>query len=198
VIRTRVGYAGGTTSNPTYYNIGDHSETIQIDYDPAVISYEELLNIFWKSHDPTYNPGIFQSFSRQYLSIIFYHGEEQERLAMESKQHEETKRGEKIYTDIMPLSRFYLAEDYHQKYYLRQSSDLLKEFSRIYPDTNSLINSTAVTRINGYLGGNGTFEELQKQLNSLGLSSSGEKRLLEIGKATLSSGNDSATCPLPN
>lgn len=198
MIRTRVGYAGGTTSNPTYYNIGDHSETVQIDYDPTVISYEELLNIFWKTHDPTYNPVALGSFSRQYLSVIFYHGEEQERLATESKRREETKRGEKIYTDIMPFSRFYLAEDYHQKYYLRQSSDLLKEFSRIYPDMNDLINSTAVTRINGYLGGNGTFEELQKQLNSLGLSSSGEKRLLEIGKTTLSSGNDSATCPLPN
>lgn len=198
MIRTRVGYAGGTTDNPTYYNIGNYSETIQIDYDPSLISYEELLNTFWKTHDPTYDPGILGAFSRQYMSVIFYHDEEQKRVATESKQREEAKLGKKIYTDIMSFSRFYLAEDYHQKYYLRQSPELLKDLERIYPDVNALINSTAVTRINGYLGGNGTFEDLQKQIDSLGLSSSGEKRLLEIGKATLSSGNDSATCPIPN
>jgi len=104
VIRTRVGYAGGTTDNPTYYNIGNYSETIQIDYDPSLISYEELLNTFWKTHDPTYDPGILGAFSRQYMSVIFYHDEEQKRVATESKQREEAKLGKKIYTDIMPFS----------------------------------------------------------------------------------------------
>ncbi len=65
-VRTRVGYAGGTLANPTYYNLGDHTETIEMDYDPDVITYTELLAIFWNSHDPT-SP----SYSRHYKSIIF-------------------------------------------------------------------------------------------------------------------------------
>ena len=68
MIRTRVGYAGGTTNNPTYRALGDHAETIQVDYDPTQISYEELLEAFWTSHSPTSRP-----WSRQYASIIFYH-----------------------------------------------------------------------------------------------------------------------------
>jgi peptide-methionine (S)-S-oxide reductase len=193
VIRTRVGYAGGTTSNPTYYNIGNHSETVQIDYDPTLISYEELLAVFWKTHNPVY-----KLYSEQYKSIIFYTNEEQKNLAIESKQREEAKRGEKVYTEILPFSSFTLAEDYHQKYYLRQYPDIFETFSRIYPDLNSLINSTAVTRINGYLGGYGTLEDLEKQLHSFGLSSSGEKQLLEISEVKLPNNNNSAVCPIPN
>ena len=80
MVRTRVGYAGGTKDNPTYHNLGSHSETIQIDYDPVQISYEELLRVFWDSHLP-----IFPPFSQQYKSAIFYHDENQQRLAEESK-----------------------------------------------------------------------------------------------------------------
>lgn len=190
MVRTRVGYSGGVSNNPSYYNIGSHAETAQVDYDPTVISYEELLNVFWREHNPTY-----PAFSGQYRSVILYHNEEQKRLALESMEREEARRGEKIYTDIVPFSAFYLAEDYHQKYYLRASPDLLTEFDSIYPDLNSLVNSTAVTRVNGYLGGYGTLADLEKQLRSLGLSSAGAQRLLEIGKARLA--NNSPACPLP-
>ena len=141
---------------------------------------------------------MYDSFSGQYRSIIFYHDEEQKKLAIESKQNEEVKRGQRIYTDIIPSSTFYLAEEYHQKYYLRIFPDLLGEFERIYPDFNSLLNSTAVTRINGYLGGYGNLNDLEKNIDNLGLSSSGEKHLLEIGKSKLSAGSDSPTCPLPD
>ncbi len=67
MVRTRVGYAGGTKRNPTYYNLGDHTETIQIDYDPTYVSYRELLDIFWESHDPAARP-----WSRQYMAVVFY------------------------------------------------------------------------------------------------------------------------------
>ena len=76
MVRTRVGYAGGTTDNPTYYKIGDHSETIQIDYDPSVISYRQLLDVFWNGHNCT-----LRSPTRQYMSIVFYHNEQQRQLA---------------------------------------------------------------------------------------------------------------------
>jgi len=175
VIRTRVGYAGGSKENPTYYDLGLHSETVQIDFDPSRISYQDLLDIFWRSHNPTSAP-----YSIQYKSIIFYHDEEQKRLAEESKALEEQSRGRKIQTEIVPFDRFYLAEDYHQKYYLRARPDLANELHAVYPDLNDYINSTAVARLNGYVGGNGDRETLQRELDSYGLSPQGKQRLLDL------------------
>jgi len=178
VVRTRVGYAGGTTKNPTYYNLGDHTETIQIDYDPTQISYEELLNVFWDSHNPAQRP-----WSRQYMSIVFYHDEEQKRLAMETRDREAAKIQGQIFTEIVPASEFYLAEAYHQKYRLRQVPDLMEEFRVMYPDDEDFIDSTAAARVNGYLGGYGTFEALQTELSDLGLSPAGSKKLLDVARA---------------
>jgi len=187
VVRTRVGYAGGNSDNPTYYNLDGHSETIQIDYDPTKVTYEQLLEVFWASHHPTAQP-----WSRQYMSIVFYHNVEQRQMADLSKEREEARLGRNIVTEITPFSGFYLAEDYHQKYYLRQYSDLVKELSAIYPDTGDFISSTAVARVNGYVGGYGTLETFEKELNSLGLSEAGQMRLLEIADKGLTPG-----CPLP-
>jgi len=175
VIRTRVGYAGGSKENPTYYSLGDHTETLQIEYDPDQISYQELLDVFWNSHNPA-RP----SYSVQYKSIIFYHDEEQKRLALESKAREEEKRNANIYTEMVPYSRFYLAEDYHQKYYLSHVPDLNKELTAIYPDGNDFDNSTAVARVNGYVGGNGDIETLQQEIDSYGLSPTAKQRLLAM------------------
>jgi peptide-methionine (S)-S-oxide reductase len=175
VVRTRVGYAGGTTKNPTYHNLGDHTETIQIDYDPTQISYEELLNIFWDSHNPAARP-----WSRQYMSIVFYHNDEQKRLAIETRDREAARIQGTIFTEIVPASEFHLAEDYHQKYRLQQVSELVREFGIMYPDDADFVNSTAAARVNGYLGGYGTFAQLQAEIDSFGLSSSGSNRLLEI------------------
>jgi methionine-S-sulfoxide reductase len=174
VIRTRVGYAGGTKKNPTYYSLEGHSETIQVDYDPRVISYSELLDIFWDSHAP-----IQPTWSHQYASIIFFHNAEQKRMALESKAREEAKRGS-IFTEILPFSAFYLAEPYHQKYLLQQEPDLMKEFMRIHQDNLGFVDSTAAARINGYLGGYGTFSALKAQLAELGLSPARCIRLLNI------------------
>ena len=80
MVRTRVGYAGGLKENPSYYGLGDHSETIQIDYAPTRISYQELLDVFWSSHNPQQRP-----WSTQYKSMILYHTDEQKRLAMETE-----------------------------------------------------------------------------------------------------------------
>ncbi len=181
-----MGYAGGTSTHPTYYNLDGHTETVQIDYDPTKISYDELLNVFWNSHDPTASP-----LSQQYKSIIFYHDETQKTLAIQSKQREEAKLGRKITTEITPFSKFYLAEDYHQKYYLQLIPQLMADFRAIYPDFGDFVNSTAAARVNGYVGGDGTREALQKELTSYGLSQTGDKVLLE----TASTGSE--ICPLP-
>jgi len=175
VVRTRVGYAGGTQKDPTYYNLGDHTETIQIDYDPTQVTYEELLAIFWDSHNPDRPP-----FSRQYKSIIFYHNDEQKKLALETKVRVEAELKAGVLTEIIPASEFYLAEAYHQKYYLQGVPQFKQEFSAIYPDTNDFIASTVAARINGYLGGNGTVASLQAEIESFGLSPQAREYLIDF------------------
>lgn len=162
MIRTRVGYTGGNKENPTYRALGDHAESIEIDYDPAVISYGELLEIFWRSHDPGSNP-----WSRQYMSAIFYHNEEQKKQAVESMKREEARTHRKIYTEISPASRFYRAEDYHQKYYLRQRPELMRELKAIYPSNEDFVNSTVAARLNGYLALKGPYPALRTEIGDL-------------------------------
>lgn len=171
MIRTQVGYAGGDMKNPTYHNLGNHSEAIQIEYDPKQMTYEELLEIFWDSHYP-----VMPAFSRQYASLIFYHNEEQGDLAEKSKKEQEDRIGRKLYTELVPYSEFYPAEDYHQKHRL-QNHALMKEYKRIYPDFQELVASTAVARVNGYLAGNGSDKQFEKDLGRLGLSDDGRKKL---------------------
>lgn len=170
-----MGYAGGTTAAPSYHNLGDHTETIQIDYDPAQVSYKELLDVFWSNHNcrqPTW--------SRQYASLIFFHNEEQRRLAQDSQSREFANSKSDIFNRIVPATSFYLAEGYHQKYYLRHHSLLENEYKAIYPVVNDFVNSTATTRVNAYVGGHGTLASLQEEIDILGLSPEGSAKLLEI------------------
>ena len=175
-----MGYAGGTKANPTYYSLGVHSETVQINYDPAIVSYEDLLDVFWDSHSP-----IIPSFSRQYASIIFYHNEEQQKLAIASKEAAEARLGTPLYTEILPYNGFYQAEDYHQKYYLRQYNSIMKELLAIYPDIEDLLASTAAARLNGYAGGYGDLEALRQNITDLGLSPKSSEKLLDIAERGL-------------
>ena len=175
VIRTRVGYAGGTKENPTYHSLGDHSETLEVDFDPTVVTYEKLLNIFWESHDP-----VSRSWSRQYASFIFFHDETQKKLAMESKKNLEQKRGANIVTEIVPYTKFFLAEGYHQKYYLQNRREIAGEFRAIYPVDRDFINSTATARANGYAGGYGSLEFFDKEAESLGLSTAALRTLRSL------------------
>ncbi len=169
-----MGYAGGTSEDPTYRRLGDHSETVEIDFDPSVITYEELLKVFFAAHDASARP-----HSRQYMSAVFFHDEEQERLARAVKTREEARTGRSVLTEIVPLSRFYVAEGYHQKYILQGEAVLLRDFTRIYPEFTDLVDSTAAARVNGYLYGCGTPERLEAELELLGLSEEGAARLKE-------------------
>ena len=175
MVRTRVGYAGGAKKNPTYHQLGDHTETIQIDFDPEKITYERLLDMFWAGHDPT-----SRSWSRQYKAVIFYHGEEQRNQALATRDRLAERLGAKIHTEILPNQGFYLAEAYHQKYRLRSVRDIMAEFSAMYPVDEDFVDSTAAARVNGYLGGYGSPEALKSDVGELGLSPEAGKRLLEI------------------
>ncbi|MFP4372094.1 MAG: peptide-methionine (R)-S-oxide reductase MsrB [Halanaerobium sp.] len=173
VVRTRVGYAGGTTENPTYEMIGDHTETIEIDYDPEVISYRELLEIFFAGHNP-----YSQAYSRQYASLILYNNSEQEETARAVKEELEAESGREIKTEIKELDRFYLAEDYHQKFRLQQQV----AFRDHYLDQMSMqefINSPAVTKVSGYITGNGERDNIIQNIGELGLTTELQERLLE-------------------
>ncbi len=187
MIRTRVGYAGGTKEAPTYRSLGDHSETVEVDYDPARISFTDLLRAFWTGHDPTY-----RSWSRQYASFIFVHNEEQRRQAEASKAEVERQRGT-VATRIVDYSGFTLAEDYHQKHSLRQFPSFEREYRLIYPDEKDFVASTAVARVNGYLGGEGTYETLRTEVDRFGLSPERKAELLEMVKRSRSH----ASCPVP-
>lgn len=117
------GYAGGTVDNPTYEEVCSgttgHAEVTQITYDPKVITYDELLEVFWKTHDPTTLNRQGNDVGTQYRSVIFYHNEEQKQLAEKYKE-ELNKSGawdRPIVTEISPLTNFFSAEGYHQDYY---------------------------------------------------------------------------------
>ncbi len=155
--------------------MGDHTETVQLDYDPQRITYTQLLDIFWKSHDPT-----ARSWSRQYMQAIFYHNEEQRRMALASKASVEQKIGHAVKTQLVSVRAFTMAENYHQKYNLKGHQALRKEMERIFPNSRDFVFSSAVTRLNGYAGGNGTGDQLSREIDSLGLSADGKKRLANL------------------
>jgi len=117
------GYSGGMTKNPTYEQVCSgatgHAEVIQVTFDPKAISYPELLEVFWKTHDPTTLNRQGNDFGTQYRSAIFYHNEEQQRLAEHYKKELDASGAfsAPIVTEITPFDEFYPAEDYHQKYF---------------------------------------------------------------------------------
>jgi peptide methionine sulfoxide reductase msrA/msrB len=123
---TIVGYSGGTKENPTfdevYYGKTGHRESMQLYFDPAEISYERLVSIFWKQIDPTDEGGQFADRGQSYKTAIFYHDDEQKRIAEKSKIALEEKRiyDKPIVTEILPYNNFYPAEEYHQQYYKKE------------------------------------------------------------------------------
>jgi len=128
VKRTTVGYTGGQMPNPNYEEVSSgatgHAESIEIVFDPKVVSYERLLDIFWHNIDPTQVNGQFVDEGTQYRSAIFYHNDEQKHIAQQSKKALglSGRFNKPIVTEIVPATTFYPAEDYHQKYYLKSTN----------------------------------------------------------------------------
>jgi methionine-S-sulfoxide reductase len=123
VIKTVVGYSGGTEPNPTYQLVSsertNYRESIEITYDPAKISYERLLDIYWRQIDPTQADGQFTDIGPSYRAAIFYGNEQEKKIAEASKEKlaRSGKFNKRIVTEILPATKFYPAEAYHQKYY---------------------------------------------------------------------------------
>jgi peptide-methionine (S)-S-oxide reductase len=119
---TAVGYMGGTLNNPTYKDVctdrTGHAEVVEVDFDPAQVSYESLLQVFWENHDPTQLNRQGPDFGTQYRTVICYHSPEQQAVATSSKEERQQSGAYKrpIVTQIVPATEFWRAEDYHQQY----------------------------------------------------------------------------------
>jgi len=155
--------------------MGDHTESVQVDFDPQRITYAQLLDIFWKSHDPTR-----QTWSRQYRHAVFFHNEAQQRQALASKAAVEQKIHHTVKTKVVPIRSFTMAEEYHQKYTLKSHQALWQEMTLIYKTPRDFVDSTAVARLNGYTGGNGALDQLSREIDILGLSAGGKKQLQDL------------------
>ncbi|MDY9926453.1 peptide-methionine (S)-S-oxide reductase MsrA [Methanosarcina sp.] len=138
VAATAVGYSGGNFKKPTYEQVctlnTGHAEAVRVIFDPEVVSYKTLLDVFWKVHDPTTKDRQGPDVGNQYRSVIFYHSEEQKAAALTSKEELEKSGSFKnpIVTEIVPVSDFYMAEDYHQQYFEKKGflQNILRSFKK--------------------------------------------------------------------
>jgi peptide-methionine (S)-S-oxide reductase len=161
VVRTRVGYAGGTALQPDYRDMGDHSETIEFDFDADLVSYDRLLETFWGHHNPVNVNGYKD---RQYQSLLLYRDSEQGEAFHRVKRRLETEKGGPLETEINPYRAFHLAEPRHQKYYLKRYPDAVAKLSRLYPSEEELTNATLAARLNGLAKGYTSMERLLDEM----------------------------------
>ncbi|MFB9860227.1 peptide-methionine (S)-S-oxide reductase MsrA [Salinicoccus siamensis] len=148
VLRTRTGYAGGTTPDPTYRNMGDHTEMVEVDYDPNIISHADILHHFWHNHKsdlPAYK-------GRQYISLLCVR-EDQTSSVEAVKAEVEAATGVSIKTEIVPFTGFTPAEIRHQKYFLKRHPGALSQIDSLLGDESELMDSTFAARLNGLVGG---------------------------------------------
>ncbi|KAL3994031.1 Peptide methionine sulfoxide reductase family protein [Acanthocheilonema viteae] len=154
VLATRVGYAGGTTVLPNYRSIGDHTETTEIQFDEKIISYDKILDCFWENHDPT------EVYKKQYKSAILYVNDQQKDIAQQSVKKIQEKYGnKKLDTYVQKLVRFYQAEDYHQKYWLRCQTAIFKKLNL---SDEEMVTSLLATKVNAFLAGYKNFDVLKQ------------------------------------
>lgn len=155
---------------PTYRAIADHSEAIEIGYDPARISFEQLLVEFWDAHSPSE-----QMWSRQYRSAIFV-ADDEERAAAERSLKLATQRlGRPVHTAIEAKGPFWQAEDYHQKYRLKRDTRVWKELTAAYPRMDDLVRSTAAARLNAWVADYGPIAQRERELPTVGLSPAAQR-----------------------
>jgi peptide-methionine (S)-S-oxide reductase len=178
VLKIRVGYAGGRKKAPTYRSMGDHTEAIQAEYDPKKVSFENLLDVFFASHDP-----FARSWSTQYKAVLWTHGESQARTAGKRVAALEKARGKKVATEVAEATTFWIAEDYHQKYRLRSHRKLLRVLLGEEASGEAVRDSTLAARVNGWLAGHGTKEQIAEAIERFELSEAARAELARaLGK----------------
>lgn len=174
VIRTCVGYAGGKELDPTYRDIKDHTEVLKVDYDDGIVSYKELAEVFFNSHSID-----FPVLNNQYKSLVLYKEDSEYDTIMQLISQIRDMKKIDVYTDVQRLDIFYPAENYHQKYYLQNTMDIMIEFEKKYPKFKDFVNATDSARVNGYIKGYGDVNRLEKD-SYIDLSDRGIYRLKQI------------------
>lgn len=159
--------------------MGDHTEAFSVDFDPTIVSYEDLLSIFWSGHRATTN-----HHSPQYMNAVFYRNDAQKALAESTRDAAAAELGidpEKVATHLLPVGDFTYAEEYHQKYYLTQRPEIRDFLSGVYPEGKQLADSTAAALLNAYLGTGmaKNWSAFSDALPTFGLPESLEKRIRE-------------------
>lgn len=173
---TRVGYAGGTSKDPSYREMGDHSETVEIDYDPNLIPYDELLEVFWNNHNPININGYK---GRQYQSLLLYRDKEQEEAIHRIKKRMESDKGS-LETEAAPYAEFHMAEQRHQKYYLKRFPNAIEKLRTLYPSEDDLTNSALAARLNGLAKGYSNLAHIQREIQQWPVSSSDRAAMIAL------------------
>lgn len=168
IVRTRVGFSGGASAYPTYRDMGDHTETVELTFDPAIVSYDELLTTFWKNHKPV---NINDYKGRQYQSLLLYRDERQAETFRTIKNRFERELGA-LDTELAPFRTFYKAEPRHQKYYLKRYPDAVAKLSTIYSSEEELERATLAARLNGVAKGFLNMERLRHEMQQWPMSAS--------------------------
>ncbi len=153
--------------------MGDHTESVQIDFDPKKISFSKIMDLFWEDHIPW-----DRSWSKQYQAAVYYHTDSQRAVIEQKQKALEQIHNKKVATIIEPVHTFYIAEDYHQKYYLQNTSILLREFESYFNYFSDFNDSPSVAKVNGLVSGKGNQEDLDRFLPSLALSDSAQALLV--------------------
>lgn len=174
VISTQVGFAGGTTADPTYRRMGDHTETVEILFDPERISYEDLMRTFWRSHDAVKDRTYKE---RQYISLLIYDTEAQRETAERVRTEEEARSGRPIQTEFQPFHAFYPAEEHHQKYNLKRFKRATETARSLFPTLEEFHSSTIAARLNGFVREYGSLDAIKAEIRTWGLN---EQQLEEL------------------
>ncbi len=161
MLGTRVGYAGGTETNPTYHRLGGHREAVEVTFDPRRISYGELLEVFWRGQPVDVAPGP----DRRVDLGILTRGGHQQALAERSRERWRRALGSRVHVDLLPGAEFWPAERLHQKFHLqRVHPDLVDELARGFPDLDAFLASTAAARLNAVVAGDPALAEAAREL----------------------------------
>lgn len=176
IVRTRVGFSGGNSPYPTPRNKKDHTETVQLDFNPEVISYHTLLNHFFLNH----NPNRKKYRDREYISIILYHSEEQRQIAEKIKKEQESFKKTDIQTEITLFENFTMAENRQQKWHIKRVAKAMEELKKIYQTEEEFIHATLPARLNSHAKGYGNLEETKKEIQTWKIEETKMKSLLTV------------------
>ncbi|SFT12921.1 peptide-methionine (S)-S-oxide reductase [Paenibacillus sp. BC26] len=179
ITRTRVGFAGGTTDNPKTRHTGDHTEMVEIEFDPAIVRLETILALFWNNHNPA---NINNYRDRLYNSLVLYRDKAQLSVIQEvMKSRGEQGKGVPA-TEYMPYTVFYPAEDRHQKYFLKRFPDAIAKLRTLFPTDDELTQATLAARLNGIAKGFANMDQIIQEIRTWPIGREEQEEIIHLIK----------------